>query len=57
MPGMQSLFFSTRAERIALARQRYFEEGELPMQKNRLPRDAWLAGAGDLDAVLGAAPC
>jgi transcriptional regulator of acetoin/glycerol metabolism len=27
---MQSLFFSTRADRIALARQRYFEEGELP---------------------------
>jgi len=27
---MQSLFFSTQAERIALARQRYFEEGELP---------------------------
>jgi transcriptional regulator of acetoin/glycerol metabolism len=27
---MQSLFFSTQAARIALARQRYFEEGELP---------------------------
>ena len=27
---MQSLFFSTQADRIALARQRYFEEGELP---------------------------
>lgn len=27
---MQSIFFSTRADRIALARQRYFEEGELP---------------------------
>ena len=25
-----SLFFNTRSERIALARQRYFEEGELP---------------------------
>lgn len=27
---MQSLFFSTHADRIALARQRYFEEGVLP---------------------------
>lgn len=27
---MHSLFFSTQADRIALARQRYFEEGELP---------------------------
>lgn len=27
---MQSPFFSTQADRIALARQRYFEEGELP---------------------------
>ena len=27
---MRSIFFSTQAERIALARQRYFEEGELP---------------------------
>jgi sigma-54 dependent transcriptional regulator, acetoin dehydrogenase operon transcriptional activator AcoR len=89
---MQSLFFSTQADRIALARQRYFEEGELPsgivseavfqswarclrlkqdpraqlefqpvttsraqlaLQKNRLLRDAWLADAGELDAV----PC
>ena len=93
---MQSLFFSTRAERIALARQRYFEEGELPsgvvsdavlqswarclrlkqdprarvefqpvtasraqlaLQKNRLLRDAWLADAGELDAVLGTTNC
>ena len=27
---MQSLFFSTPADRLALVRQRYFEEGELP---------------------------
>ena len=93
---MQSLFFSTQADRIALARQRYFEEGELPsgivseavfqswarclrlkqdpraqlefqpvtasraqlaLQKNRLLRDAWLADAGELDAVLGATHC
>lgn len=93
---MQSLFFSTQADRIALARQRYFEEGELPsgivseavfqswarclrqkqdpraqlefqpvsasraqlaLQKNRLLRDAWLADAGELDAVLGATNC
>ncbi len=27
---MQSLFFSSRADRVALARQRYFEEGEPP---------------------------
>jgi sigma-54 dependent transcriptional regulator, acetoin dehydrogenase operon transcriptional activator AcoR len=27
---MQSLFFTTQAQRLALARQRYFEEGELP---------------------------
>ncbi|MEY2859959.1 MAG: hypothetical protein RL392_417, partial [Pseudomonadota bacterium] len=27
---MQPLFFSTQADRVALARQRYFEEGELP---------------------------
>lgn len=89
---MQSIFFSTRADRVALARQRYFEDGELPsgvvseavfqswarclrqkqdprgrvefqpvstsrahlaMQKNRLLRDAWLAEASGLDAVLG----
>jgi transcriptional regulator of acetoin/glycerol metabolism len=93
---MQPLFFSTRADRIALARQRYFEEGELPsgivsdavfqswarclrqkqdprgplefqpvsasraqlaLQKNRLLRDAWLAEASELDAVLGATHC
>jgi transcriptional regulator of acetoin/glycerol metabolism len=93
---MQSLFFSTRADRIGLARQRYFEEGELPsgivsdavfqswarclrqkqdprahlefqpvsasrsqlaLQKNRLLRDAWLAEASELDAVLGATNC
>lgn len=93
---MQSIFFSTKADRIALARQRYFEEGELPsgviseavfqswarclrqkqdprgqlefqpvsnsraqlaLQKNRLLRDAWLADAGELDAVLGATHC
>jgi transcriptional regulator of acetoin/glycerol metabolism len=93
---MQSLFFSTQADRIALARQRYFEEGELPsgivseavfqswarclrqkqdprgllefqpvsasraqlaLQKNRLLRDAWLAEAGELDAVLRATNC
>jgi transcriptional regulator of acetoin/glycerol metabolism len=93
---MRSIFFSTRADRIALARQRYFEEGELPsgviseavfqswarclrqmhdprgrvefqavstsrahlaMQKNRLLRDAWLAEASELDAVLGATNC
>jgi sigma-54 dependent transcriptional regulator, acetoin dehydrogenase operon transcriptional activator AcoR len=93
---VQSLFFTTQADRIALARQRYFEEGELPsgvvsdavfqswsrclrlkqdprgklefqpvtasraqlaLQKNRLLRDAWLADAGELDAVLGATHC
>lgn len=93
---MQSLFFSTRADRIGLARQRYFEEGELPsgivseavfqswarclrqkqdpraqlefqpvsasrsqlaLQKNRLLRDAWLAEANELDAVLGTTNC
>jgi transcriptional regulator of acetoin/glycerol metabolism len=93
---MQSLFFSTQADRIGLARQRYFEEGELPsgvvseavfqswarclrlkqdpraqlefqpvtasraqlaLQKNRLLRDAWLADASELDAVLGATNC
>lgn len=93
---MQSIFFSTRADRIALARQRYFEDGELPsgiiseavfqswsrclrqkqdprgrlefqpvsasrahlaLQKNRLLRDAWLAEASELDAVLGATNC
>ncbi|WP_157979188.1 helix-turn-helix domain-containing protein [Rhodoferax ferrireducens] len=93
---MQSLFFSTQADRVALARQRYFEEGELPsgvvseavfqswtrclrqkqdprgqlefqpvsasraqlaLQKNRLLRDAWLAEASELDAVLGATNC
>lgn len=27
---MQSLFFSTQTDRVALARHRYFEEGELP---------------------------
>lgn len=93
---MQSLFFSTQADRIALARQRYFEEGELPagavsdavyqswarcqrqkqdphgkiefqpvsasraqlaLQKNHLLRDAWLAEAGALNAVLGATLC
>jgi transcriptional regulator of acetoin/glycerol metabolism len=93
---MQSLFFSTQADRVALARQRYFEEGELPsgivseavfqswarclrlkqdprgplefqpvsasraqlaLQKNRLLRDAWLADASELDAVLGATNC
>jgi transcriptional regulator of acetoin/glycerol metabolism len=93
---MHSLFFSTQADRIALARQRYFEEGELPsgavseavfqswarclrlkqdpraqlefqpvtasraqlaLQKNRLLRDAWLANASELDAVLGATNC
>lgn len=93
---MQSLFFSTQADRIALARQRYFEEGALPsgivsdavfqswarclrlkqdpraqlefqpvtasraqlaLQKNLLLRDAWLAEAGELDAVLGATHC
>ncbi len=93
---MQSLFFSTQAERIARARQRYFEEGELPsgivseavfqswarclrlkqdpraqlefqpvtasraqlaLQKNRHLRDAWLADASELDAVLGATHC
>lgn len=93
---MRSLFFSTRADRVALARQRYFEEGELPsgvvseavfqswarclrlkknpggqpefqavtasraqlaLQKNRLLRDAWLAEASELDAVLGATNC
>jgi transcriptional regulator of acetoin/glycerol metabolism len=93
---MRSIFFSTRADRIALARQRYFEEGELPsgvvseavfqswarclrlkqdpggqlefqavspsraqlaLQKNRLLRDAWLAEASELDAVLGATNC
>lgn len=93
---MQSLFFTTQADRIALARQRYFEEGELPsgvvseavfqswarclrqkqdprgrlefqpvsasraqlaLQKNRLLRDAWLAEANELGAVLGATNC
>lgn len=93
---MHPIFFSTQADRIALARQRYFEEGELPsgivseavfqswarclrlkqdprrklefqpvstsraqlaLQKNRLLRDAWLADAGELDAVLGATNC
>jgi transcriptional regulator of acetoin/glycerol metabolism len=93
---VQSLFFSTQADRIALARQRYFEEGESPsgavseavfqswarclrlkqdpraqlefqpvtasraqlaLQKNRLLRDAWLADASELDAVLGATNC
>jgi transcriptional regulator of acetoin/glycerol metabolism len=93
---MRSIFFSTRADRVALARQRYFEEGELPsgvvseavfqswarclrlkqdpfgrmefqevstsraqlaLQKNRLLRDAWLAEASELDAVLGATNC
>jgi transcriptional regulator of acetoin/glycerol metabolism len=93
---MQALFFSTQADRIALARQRYFEEGELPsgvvseavfqswarclrlkqdpraklefqpvtasraqlaLQKNGFLRDAWLADAGELDAVLGATNC
>ena len=93
---MQSLFFSTQTDRIALARQRYFEEGELPsgivseavflswarclrqkqdpraelmfqpvsnsraqlaLQKSRLLRDAWLAEADELDAVLGATHC
>lgn len=93
---MQSLFFSTQADRVALARQRYFEEGELPsgavseavfqswarclrlkqdpraqlefqpvtasraqlaLQKNHLLRDAWLADASELDAVLGATNC
>jgi transcriptional regulator of acetoin/glycerol metabolism len=93
---MQSLFFTTQAERVGLARQRYFEEGELPtgivsdavfqswarclrlkqdprgqlefqpvsasraqlaLQKNRLLRDAWIAEASELDAVLGATSC
>lgn len=93
---MQSLFFTTQADRVALARQRYFEEGELPsgtvseavfqswarclrqkqdprgrlefqpvsssraqlaLQKNRLLRDAWLAEASELDAVLGTTNC
>jgi transcriptional regulator of acetoin/glycerol metabolism len=70
---MQSPFFSTQADRIALARQRYFEEGELPsgivseavfqsraqlaLQKNRLLRDAWLAEASELESVLGATNC
>lgn len=93
---MRSIFFSTRADRVALARQRYFEEGELPsgvvseavfqswarclrlkqnpgaqpefqevspsraqlaLYKNRLLRDAWLAEASELDAVLGATNC
>jgi len=93
---MQSLFFSIQVDRIALARQRYFEEGELPsgivseavfqswarclrvkqdprgqlafqpvsarraqlaLQKNRLLRDAWLAEARELGAVLGAKAC
>lgn len=93
---MRSIFFSTLADRIASARQRYFEEGELPsgvvseavfqswarclrqkqdprarlefqpvsasrvhlaLQKNRLLRDAWLAEASELDAVLGATNC
>jgi transcriptional regulator of acetoin/glycerol metabolism len=30
MPSRQSVSFSTQAERIALERQRHFEEGELP---------------------------
>lgn len=93
---MQSLFFSTPADRLALVRQRYFEEGELPsgavsdavyqswarcqrqkqdplgkiefqpvsasraqlaLQKNRLLRDAWLAEATEINAVLGATLC
>lgn len=93
---MRSIFFSTRVDRVALARQRYFEEGELPsgvvseavfqswarclrlkqnpggqpefqavsasraqlaLQKNCLLRDAWLAEASELDAVLGATNC
>jgi transcriptional regulator of acetoin/glycerol metabolism len=93
---MQSLFFSTPADRIALVRQRYFEEGELPsgavsdavyqswarcqrqkqdplgkiefqpvsasraqlaLQKNHLLRDAWLAEAAEINAVLDATLC
>lgn len=93
---MQSLFFSNPADRIALVRQRYFEEGELPsgavsdavfqswarcqrqkqdprgkiefqpvtasraqlaLQKNHVLRDAWLAQADELNAVLGATLC
>ena len=93
---MQSLFFSTPADRLALVRQRYFEEGKLPsgavsdavfqswarcqrqkqdprgkiefqpvsasraqlaLQKNHLLRDAWLAEATELNAVLGATLC
>ncbi len=93
---MQSIFFTQHSDRVALARQRYFEEGALPtgvvseavfqswarclrlkqdprarvefqpvtasraqlaLQKNRLLRDAWLADAGELDAVLGATHC
>lgn len=93
---MQSLFFSTPADRIALVRQRYFEEGELPsgavsdavyqswarcqrqkqdplgkiefqpvsasraqlaLQKNYRLRDAWLAEAAEINAVLGATLC
>jgi len=93
---MQSLFFSTPADRLARARQRYFEEGELPsgavsdavyqswarcqrqkqdplgkiefqpvsasraqlaLQKNHLLRDAWLAEAAEINAVLGATLC
>jgi transcriptional regulator of acetoin/glycerol metabolism len=93
---MQSLFFSTQADRIALARERYFEEGELPsgvvseavfqswarclrqkqdprgllefqpvstsraqlaLQKNHLLREAWIAEASELDAVLGGTNC
>jgi transcriptional regulator of acetoin/glycerol metabolism len=93
---MQSLFFSTPADRLALVRQRYFEEGELPsgavsdavyqswarcqrqkqdplgkiefqpvsasraqlaLQKNQLLRDAWLAEAAEINAVLDATLC
>ena len=93
---MQSLFFSTPADRLALARQRYCEEGQLPsgavsdavyqswarcqrqkhaplgkiefqavsasraqlaLQKNHLLRDAWLAEATEINAVLGATLC
>jgi transcriptional regulator of acetoin/glycerol metabolism len=93
---MQSLFFSTPADRLALVRQRYFEEGELPsgavsdavyqswarcqrqkqdpfgkiefqpvsasraqlaLQKNHLLRDAWLAEAAEINAVLGVTLC
>lgn len=93
---MQSLFFSTPADRLALVGQRYFEEGELPsgavsdavyqswarcqrqkqdplgkiefqpvsasrtqlaLQKSHLLRDAWLAEAAEINAVLGATLC